>query len=282
MGLLNMQLMFVEGVSGVGKTTMARKLCEKLQGSGFSADCYLEGDFANPIDFYCTAYFTQEEYADLLDNHGELTVDIQSNTIVAGNIRLVRYHNRETPLFPEALLDVLRKHEFCWKPSHLVPISEYTRVYKSVWEQFAKRENKHPDFLIFGGSLLHHPINDMMRNYGASLDQITHHINTLIEAVNRLRPRVIYLSSENVSEQLHKARINRDEAPPTAEQIAFWEERKRMDLAVMQHLSIPCDVFDISQGNWDFAMEDVVECVVEDCQHGKSSNTNGKDLLTVK
>ena len=158
-----MQLIFVEGVSGVGKTTMARQLCEKLSDSGFFADCYLEFYFANLIDFYCTAYFTQDEYANLLDNHGEFAADIQNNTIVAEDIRLVRYYKRETPFFPEPLLDIFRKHEFCWKPSNLFPISEYTRVYKSVWEQFAQKENKHTDYLIFDGSLFHHSINGILR-----------------------------------------------------------------------------------------------------------------------
>ena len=199
-----MQLIFVEGVSGVGKTTMVWKLCEKLRDNGFFANCFLEFDFANPIDFYCTAYFSQDEYVDLLDNHNEFADDIQNNTIVADDIRLVRYCNWETPLFPEPLLGVFRKHEFCWKPSNLVPISEFTRVYKSVWEQFVQKESKSPDYLLFDGSLFHHPINDMTRNYSASLDQIIHHINTLIEAVNQLRPRVIYLSSKNV-DVLHAA-----------------------------------------------------------------------------
>ncbi|HBN83737.1 MAG TPA: hypothetical protein DDZ89_07810, partial [Clostridiales bacterium] len=170
-----MQLIFVEGVSGVGKTTMVWKLCEKLRDNGFFANCFLEFDFANPIDFYCTAYFSQDEYADLLDKHNEFADDIQNNTIVTDDIRLVRYCNRETPLFPEPLLDVFRKHEFCWKPSNLVPISEFTRVYKSVWEHFAQKESKSLDYLLFDGSLFHHPINDMTRNYNASLDQIIHH-----------------------------------------------------------------------------------------------------------
>jgi GrpB-like predicted nucleotidyltransferase (UPF0157 family) len=258
-----MQLIFVEGVSGVGKTTTAWKLCEKLREYGFPADCFLEGDIANPIDFYGTAYFTHDEYADLLDNYTEYVEEIQSKTIVAGDIRLVRYYNRETPLFPEPLLDMFRKHEFCWKPGNLVPISEYTRVYKAACEQFVQNESKHPDFLIFDGSLFHHPINDMTRNYGASLDQIAQHINTLIETVNQLHPQVIYLSSENVAERLRKARISRKETIPSTEQIRFWEQRKRMDCAVMKRLSIPCSIFDISQEDWSYLMEELVNRILE-------------------
>ena len=258
-----MQIIFIEGVSGVGKSTIALKLCEKLRDNGFHVDCYLEFDFTNPIDFYCTAHFNKDEYNDLLDNHSDFAEDIQRYTILAEDTRLVRYYNRETPLFPEPLLDAFRKHEFCWKPSNPVPVSEYTHVYKSVYEQFVQTKSKHLDYMIFDGSMLHHPINDMMRNYNASLEQVIHHICTLIETVNPLRPRVIYLSSENTAERLQKARISRKETAPSIEQIQYWEQRKQVDLAVIQQLSIPCDVFDVSQENWDSLMGEIVNRILE-------------------
>ena len=117
--------------------------------------------------FYCTAYFRQEEYENLLSEFSEQSNDIKSNTIVAADIRLVRYYNGKTALFKEHLL-VLRKHEFCYKPNNPVALSEYTRVYKLIWEMFSQEANNQNDFIIFDGSLFHHPINDLMRNYNAT------------------------------------------------------------------------------------------------------------------
>lgn len=250
-----MRLIFIEGVSGVGKTTLAQTLCGKLNEMGHAAYCYLEGDIANPIDFYCTAYLTREKYADLLADCPMFSEDIARNTIVAEDVMLVRYHDWETPLFPEPLLTDLCKHEFCWDPVHPVPISEYTRVYKSVWEQFALNASKQHAYLIFDGSLLHHPINDMTRNYDASPDQVMHHINMLIETVHAFRPWIVYLSSDDVAGQLRKALLCRQQPPPSAEQIQFWENRMRMDFAVMRQLSISYDILDISEGNWDFCLQ---------------------------
>jgi hypothetical protein len=246
-----MNLIFIEGVSGAGKSTLAKKLCDRLRGGRLSVDCYIEGDFSNPIDFYCAAYFKQDEYADLLLKYRDFSNDIKRNTIFAEDVRLVRYYNGTTTLFPEPLLDALRQREFSWKPIDPVPIAEYTHVYKSVWEQFAKNESVYSGYQIFDGTLLHHPINDMSRNYNASREQIINHVNTLIEVVRRLSPRIIYLSSDDVAERLQKARISRKEPPPTAKQIRFWEERKQMDFAVLKQLSIPYDICDISRENWD-------------------------------
>jgi hypothetical protein len=125
------------------------------------------------------------------------------------------------------LLGILRKHEFCLKPINLVALSEYTRVYKSVWEQFAKNVSRPLDYMIFDGSLLHHPINDMINNYNISGEQAVSHVNKLIEAVNILSPQVIYLSSNNVAERLRKAQLSRKKQPPSAERIQFWEKRKK-------------------------------------------------------
>ena len=261
-----MKIVFIEGISGVGKTTLTKKLYDELVSREISVDCYLEFDFMNPIDFYCAAYFDKNGYVDLLKAYSGFSKDISKNTIVADDIMLVRYYNKETPLFPEPLLGLLREHEFCWNPIRLVPISEYTRVYKSVWEQFALKTNNQFDCVFFDGSLLHHPINDMMRNYSASCDQIVSHISILLETVRELNPQVFYLSSDNIAERLQKARATRNEALPSADQIKFWEDRKKMDMAVMQELPIRFDTIDISRENWEHATEQILKRVTFDTE----------------
>lgn len=253
-----MRIIFVEGVSGVGKSALSKKLCDKLCEMGYAAKAYIEFDFDNPIDFYCTAYFKQDEYEKLLIEYSAFSKDIRKYTIFADDVKLIRYYERETPLFTEPLLGELCRNEFCWKPKNLVPINEYTRVYKAVWEQFAEKTNNNFDYLIFDGSLFHHPINDMMRNYQVSNDQAAYHVNTLIEAIRNLNPLVCYLMSENVSEQLKKARVSRNQLAATTEQIKFWEERKNMDFAVMQQITIPCDVYDISGEDWDSVIDTLI------------------------
>lgn len=49
-------IVFIEGVSGVGKTTATRLLCDKLQSKGCRTSCYLEGSHDNPLDPFNGAY----------------------------------------------------------------------------------------------------------------------------------------------------------------------------------------------------------------------------------
>jgi len=256
-----MQIIFVEGVSGVGKSTTTQKLHDKLRDSGFSVNSYCEFDFPNPIDFYCTAYFKQDEYDNMLIEHDTFAEAIKHNTVIAEDVRLVRYFNNKTPLFPKPLLEVLCKNEFCWMPTNLIPLVEYTRVYRAVWNQFAKNVNNQLDFMIFDGSLIHHPINDMMRNYNATSKQIASHLNMLLDAINVLNPKIIYLSTDNVAKRLRKSHISREQNPPSDEQVQFWEARKKMDLSVLQKLFLPCNFYDVTQENWD----EHINTIVKDC-----------------
>jgi GrpB-like predicted nucleotidyltransferase (UPF0157 family) len=258
-----MRLVFIEGISGVGKSTLTQKLCEKLNVMGYSSGCHIEFDFTNPIDFYCTAYFKQSEYDNLLAGFPEHRNIIEKNTITADDIRLVRYYNRETPLFSEPLSGILKKRELCFNPNTPILLNEFTRVYKLVWDNFAKNTSHEHIYLLFDGSLFHHPINDLIRNYDVSKEQAINHVNTLIEAAIPLNPIVIYLSCENTAKRLKKARECRKQTPPSDEYIQFWESRKKMDLAVMQQISIPYDVYDISLENWDTLLDTMVTYILE-------------------
>lgn len=49
-------LIFIEGVSGVGKSTTTTKLCKKLPESGYTAVCHLEGEIKSPVDLFWVAF----------------------------------------------------------------------------------------------------------------------------------------------------------------------------------------------------------------------------------
>ena len=131
------KLIFLEGISGVGKSTMARSLCKDLQTNGLSAKAYIEFDYTNPIDFYCVAYYPTEEYETLLAENHENETSIRANTIDAGSARLIHYFDEDTPLFEEPLLSVFMEREFCYNPRNPVSLEKYSDAYVAVWKNFA-------------------------------------------------------------------------------------------------------------------------------------------------
>ena len=114
------------------------------------------------------------------------------------------------------------------------------------------------DFAVFDASLVSHMTNDMMRNYNASPKEIIGHLQSLLRAVDKLNPIVFYLYSGDVRSRLIDARQNRKQAPLTNEQIAFWEKRKQLDLAVLPMLSVESIFLDISDNKWDSAVTEIL------------------------
>lgn len=255
------KIIFIEGVSGVGKSTMVGKLIEDLRREGHTAKGYVEFDYTNPIDFYCTAYFTAEEYENLCRKYEADIDNIHRNVVCAGKARLIRYFDEDTPLFNEPILSELMSREFCYEPCNPVSLNDYTEAYAAVWENFALGLDNSFEFIIFDGSLLHHPLNDMMRNYNASAGQAVNHIQKLLSALGETERSIFYLKTDDIKGQLTKAHIERGQGIPDIAQIEFWEKRYINDMIVLDNIDEDYRIFDVTE-KWDSVRENILEIIL--------------------
>ena len=251
------KLIFLEGVSGVGKSTMAKKLCEDLQLVGKTAKAYVEFDCTNPVDFYCVAYYAAEEYETLCAEYPQYRNTIRTNTVNAGNARLIHYFDEDTPLFEEPLLSDFMEREFCYNPRNPVSFEAYSEAYVSVWKNFTDSLSNDVDFIIFDGSLLHHPINDMIRNYGATKEQALSHIQKLVSMLSKVKYKIYYLQTADITAQLQTAYHNRGQEQPDDSVIAFWEKRYTYDCFVLSHIDSGYRSYDITN-KWNDVEREIV------------------------
>lgn len=256
-------LIFIEGASGVGKSTMAAALCEKLCDLGYTASCHLEGDSDSPLDLCWAAYLTITEYKTFLNNYPLFADELVRNVIYQGDYVLLRYQVGRTNLYSPKLHDELHKREFCYNPTNTVPLSKFTEVFLNLWTRFVESEETKQDFAIFDTSLVSHMTNDLVRNYNASEDELITHLGILLKTILSLNPIVFYFSSQNVGVRLIEARKNRGQPPPTDEQILFWEKRKQKDLPVLSKLSVESHILDISNDKWDSALNTILLRITE-------------------
>ncbi|MHB1153295.1 MAG: P-loop NTPase family protein [Eubacteriales bacterium] len=246
-------IIFIEGVSGVGKSTTTSKLCEALQYNGYTVSSHLEGDCDNPLELCRFAYLTLPEFEKLKNIHPEAVNMLNNNSIFEDSYVLVQYQTRESEFFTPDLCNYLKKREVCYKPSNPVPFAKFTEIFRNRWRRFRESDLAKQDYTVFDGAFLHHPINDMIRNYSASDDEIMKHLTVLIKTAAPLNPIIIYLTAEDIGECLIKANKSREQAIATKEQIEFWKNRKRIDLAVIGKIPVKSYVIDISNYNWESA-----------------------------
>lgn len=250
-------LIFIEGVSGTGKTTTAAKLHEALNRNGHQASCHLEGDTDNPIDLCWFAYLTKSEFQKLILAYRPFADELAARSIAENDYVLVQYQNRQTMFYTPELYEYLKKREACYKPAAPVPIDAFTAIFQNRWRRFLDSDHAECDYAVFDGAFLHHPINDLLRNYDASDEELFKHMKTILQMITPLNPVVFYLSSENVEERLRKATLSRGQNAPTMDQICFWENRKRCDLLMLENLPMESHIINLTQDNWDDVVQNI-------------------------
>ncbi len=255
------EIIFIEGVSGVGKSTMVQALSRELTNSGYKVKAYLEGDCKNPIDFYNTAYYSIYEYEKLCNKYGSSIDAISENTIMTENARLVRYGNEKTFIFDEPLLSELAENELCYHPKKTISIDKYISVYTEIWKNYQREVNEEVDFAIFDGSLLHHPLNDMINNYRINEQQAVRYISALLNTLELSKKYIFYLKTNNIPQQLRTARKERGQNEPTKIQIEYWKKRYEYEMSVLSAIDEKYQILDISDNGWNLARKEILHTI---------------------
>ncbi|MEI6579919.1 MAG: hypothetical protein WCN92_10730 [Eubacteriales bacterium] len=256
------KLILIEGVSGVGKSTTAAKLCEALNDRGLSAVCYIEGDADNPVDLFACAYLTKDKFSQILLDFPNDASLLTKNSRHEADYVLVSYCNRNAACFSPLLLEELKACEGFYKPAKPITIEQYTQVFTDCWRKYVSKDFD-KDYAIFDGSFLYHRANDLIDNYNPTNEMIADHLKSLLSAMLPCRPMLFYLSSVEVGERLIKAHESRGQGPAEKARIAFEVERKNRQMKILELLPIQAQVIDISHENWTEALDKMIEIVCE-------------------
>lgn len=81
-----MKHIFVEGLQGMGKSTLVQRLSEKYTGH----HVYREGDYC-PVELAWCSYLTKEQYKHILDKFSEMKEEIEKWTVIEEDKFIVMY-----------------------------------------------------------------------------------------------------------------------------------------------------------------------------------------------
>jgi len=204
---MNSQLVLVEGIPGVGKTTMAKKIKEYLDKQNVQSKLYLEGDFNHPADYECVAYFDKEQYDHLIkkfkieEERIKDFIDIKDTDyfINYGMIRKNKIYNDNKP-FLKALMS---------NDVYSLPIQKFIQVTKDKWKRFVKTSENESCVYILECCFMQNPLTTMLAYHNQSEYLINEHIKNLSRIVKPLNPIMIFLEPKNIKENFDFIKQNR-------------------------------------------------------------------------
>ncbi|MBT2692687.1 hypothetical protein [Bacillus sp. ISL-55] len=261
------KLILVEGLPGSGKSTTARLIHDILIEQGVNAELYMEGNLDHPADYEGVAYFTEEEFEDLLIESGSLSKIFQEWVTVKRGRRLLPYMKMKNELgsgFPGELFATISK-----KDVYELPFEVNIAVVSESWEEFAKQAPSEEKVYIFECCFIQNPVTVGMVKYGAEAEETTDYVKELAKAVMILNPLLVYVKQDDLEKSFRKAVAERPDdwfngfvnyytsQGYGAEKglrglegtIEVLKARQQLECKILEQLTMPVSILDNTQFN---------------------------------
>lgn len=246
------KLIMVEGIPGSGKSTMADRLSRHLASLGLRTTCLLEGERAHPINLAWHAYLTRPEYEAVLREHPLHAANIARYAMVEPDYALVPYRDGFSLFFGDTLGAYFAAREFTYGDGPVLPLAGYTDVVCTRWRRFAEHAMADSGLFVLDASFLQHTIHDLLRLYDPETDVIVAHLDRLLREITPLAPVLFYIAQADIQASLRRTAARRNRPSyQTAEALAFWTRRKRIEYEALARLPLRAYVLDNTEEQWD-------------------------------
>ncbi|CAN7530714.1 hypothetical protein LJR153_003802 [Paenibacillus sp. LjRoot153] len=258
----NCKLILVEGLCGTGKSTLAERLHYYLVQQGISSRFYDEGAKGHPTSLNWHAFFHGDEYKELLMRYPDNANEIRSWAINDGNNYLIPYREVKEFKMLDMLYSELKSRELCWTDSPVAALSEFTYSIQRHWARFSELASTLDEVYVLEAVFFQHQIHDLLGHYQAGDHHIEQHIQGIAAQIADLHPVVIYLTHPSVREQQVWISSIRSKPHFAKEQnIGFMENRKRIELKLLDMLPFPTYTIENVNLDWDGVFRNMVDAI---------------------
>ena len=262
------KLVLVEGIPGSGKTTIAQKIAERYLNLSRPVNQYLEG-LAHPADLGWNACVPIGQYNGILEKYPALRDEIERNTRIENGYAIIAY-----TLVKACDKSFYKELEAFEVYDGRAPDDLFFGLHYDRWHEFGEMAEKSNALNIFECAFLQNHVNELLFWRDVSEDEIITHCNKLIASVKQLSPILIYLSQPDTMETIRRVaeeRVSPDGGKWIERVIAYCEDspfgrlrnikgldgameffniRKRLELKIIEQLSIPYKVVENINYNW--------------------------------
>ncbi|MGE6490041.1 hypothetical protein [Paenisporosarcina sp. NPDC076898] len=205
---MNTKLILIEGLPGSGKSTTARLMQELLTAQHIQNELFSEGDLNHPADFEGVAYYTPDDFKELLTVNAEYATVLKENTHSKENGAFVSYQKmkeRYQTNLPKDLYNKLAENDI-----YELPLNIHIPLLINSWKEFVQQALKSNKTYIFECCFIQNPITIGMIKYNASREIVSDYILQLAKSIEPLNPLLIYVNQENLRASFEKAYRERD------------------------------------------------------------------------
>jgi len=197
------KLILIEGIPGSGKTTLSAKVKDYLISKGYKVLLFYEGD-SHPVDLAWIASVPIDEYNDLLIQNPQLKGIIQENTKVDKDYAYVAY--TQLGMYPQEneLMKYFEDHEVY---NARVSLETFQKLHMNRWKEYSNISHEET-ITIFECAYLQNHVNEMLAYHNKDVEYISQYMCDLISTVKNLKPKLIYLSQDDVRETI--TRVSKD------------------------------------------------------------------------
>jgi hypothetical protein len=180
-------LIFIEGIPGSGKTTLANKLNNKLK-EYYNTEMRQEGDL-HPIDVCWCSVQTKESFEDTLEKYPGISEQIKNFTKLVNGYYITAYTKIKTTPSERDFYQDMEKQELY----SIIDLEQFQQFHQYLYTAFNNTFDPNTLY-IFECSLLQNHINEHLLKFDSSMTQIIEYFTDLINRVYKLHPIIFYLS----------------------------------------------------------------------------------------
>ncbi|WP_336780861.1 adenylyl-sulfate kinase [Paenibacillus illinoisensis] len=199
------QLILVEGLPGSGKSTIAKMISDILIQRGLQIQLFQEGDLNHPADYEGVAFFSEDEFGDLLDAHHSCRDILESRAIVYRNGYLIPYRKIKEELgesFPDHTVQEIFSRDI-----YELSFEQNKDLITSKWRSFTESVLAANDdtVIIFECCFIQNPLTMGLVKCNQSREDNVNYVLELERKVQALNPLLIYIDQKDIAYTFDKA-----------------------------------------------------------------------------